>query len=74
MHRDSIGTEIEIKEGAVNWMTAGKGVAHSERTPEYLRTTDKHLHGLQIWVALPKELKQWNPSFSTLTKKISHIG
>ncbi len=52
MHRDSLGTELEIKPGAVNWMTAGKGVVHSERTPEYLRTTDKSLHGLQIWVAL----------------------
>ncbi len=67
MHRDSIGTEIEIKPGAVNWMTAGKGVAHSERTPEYLRQTDKFLHGLQIWVALPKELEGMDPTFH-------HIG
>ncbi len=64
MHRDSIGSEIEIQPGAVNWMTAGKGVTHSERTPEYLRTTDKSLHGLQIWVALPKELEETNPTFS----------
>ncbi len=63
MHRDSLGTEIEIQPGAVNWMTAGKGVVHSERTPEYLRNTDKNLHGLQIWVALPKELEQMDPSF-----------
>ena len=63
MHRDSLGSEIEIKPGAVNWMTAGKGVVHSERTPEYLRTTDKTLHGLQIWVALPKELEDMEPSF-----------
>src|SRR5690606_15158374 len=49
--------------GAVNWMTAGKGVVHSERTPENLRNTDKNLHGLQIWVALPKELEQMDPSF-----------
>jgi len=63
MHRDSIGTEVEIKPGAVNWMTAGKGVVHSERTPEYLRTTDKVLHGLQIWIALPKELEDIEPSF-----------
>ena len=40
-HRDSIGSAIEIQPGAVNWMTAGKGVTHSERTPEYLRHTDK---------------------------------
>ncbi|MFV0180873.1 pirin family protein [Empedobacter falsenii] len=64
MHRDSLGTELEIKPGAVNWMTAGKGVVHSERTPEYLRTTDKTLHGLQIWVALPKELENMEPSFT----------
>mgnify|MGYP001178149779 CR=1 FL=1 len=63
MHRDNLGTEIEIQPGAVNWMTAGKGVVHSERTPEYLRNTDKNLHGLQIWVALPKELEQMDPSF-----------
>lgn len=62
-HRDSLGSAIEIKPGAVNWMTAGKGVVHSERTPEYLRTTDKSLHGFQIWVGLPKELEQTEPSF-----------
>lgn len=64
MHRDSIGSEIEIKPGAVNWMTAGKGVVHSERSPEYLRNTDKSLHGLQIWVALPKTLEETEPSFT----------
>lgn len=64
MHRDSLGTEIEIKPGAVNWMTAGKGVVHSERTPEYLRTSEKFLHGLQIWIALPKELEETEPSFT----------
>jgi redox-sensitive bicupin YhaK (pirin superfamily) len=64
MHRDSIGSEIEIKPGAVNWMTAGKGVTHSERTPDYLRTSEKQLHGLQIWVALPKELEEMDPDFT----------
>src|SRR4051812_7976709 len=63
MHRDTLGTAIEIKPGAVNWMTAGKGIVHSERTPEYLRHSDKYLHGLQIWVALPKELEQMDPEF-----------
>ena len=63
MHRDSLGTEIEIKPGQVNWMTAGKGIVHSERTPDYLRHSDKMLHGLQIWIALPKELEQMEPSF-----------
>lgn len=65
-HKDSIGSDIVIEPGAVNWMTAGKGVVHSERTPEYLRTTDKHLHGLQIWVALPKELEEMEPEFHHL--------
>lgn len=64
MHRDSIGSVMEIKPGAVNWMTAGKGVVHSERTPEYLRHSEKHLHGLQIWVALPKDLEETEPSFT----------
>lgn len=63
MHKDSLGTEIEIKPGQVNWMTAGKGIVHSERTPQYLRQSDKMLHGLQIWVALPKDLEQMNPEF-----------
>ncbi len=62
-HRDSLGTAMEIKPGAVNWMTAGRGVVHSERTPEYLRQRDKFLHGLQIWVALPKELEFQEPEF-----------
>lgn len=62
-HKDSLGSDIEIKPGAVNWMTAGKGVVHSERTPEYLRHTEKHLHGFQIWVGLPKHLEQSEPTF-----------
>ncbi len=64
MHRDSIGSVVEIQPGAVNWMTSGKGVVHSERTPEYLRHSEKHMHGLQIWVALPVELEEMEPSFT----------
>lgn len=64
VHRDSLGTEMEIKPGAVNWMTAGKGIVHSERTPDRLREQQKKVHGLQIWVALPKELEQNEPTFS----------
>jgi len=64
MHKDSLGMEVEINPGAVNWMTAGSGIAHSERTPERLRKSDKFLHGLQIWVALPVELEEMKPSFS----------
>ena len=63
MHRDTLGNEVEIKPGAVNWMTAGKGIVHSERTPEYLRNSHINMHGLQIWVALPQELEQMEPEF-----------
>lgn len=63
MHRDSLGTAVEITPGAVNWMIAGHGIVHSERTPERLRKVDKHMHGLQIWVALPKALEEIEPSF-----------
>ena len=62
-HRDSLGSAVEIKPGAVNWMTAGKGVVHSEMTPGYLRNSDQFLHGFQIWVALPKEMEQSEPTF-----------
>ncbi|TKC04370.1 pirin family protein [Pedobacter frigoris] len=63
MHKDSLGTEVEIKPGQVNWMTAGKGIVHSERTPAYLRNSTKVMHGLQIWVALPKHLEEMEPEF-----------
>lgn len=69
MHRDSIGNQLEIMPGEVNWMTAGKGVVHSERTPDHLRQSEKKLHGLQIWVALPKHLEQMEPSFTHLRKE-----
>ncbi|HEY0245024.1 MAG TPA: pirin family protein, partial [Mucilaginibacter sp.] len=63
MHKDGLGTEVEIKPGQVNWMTAGSGIVHSERTPAYLRDKEKSIHGLQIWVALPKALEEMPPSF-----------
>lgn len=63
MHRDSLGNTVEIKADAVNLMTAGKGIVHSERTPEYLRYSEKEIHGLQIWIALPKELEKMDPEF-----------
>lgn len=67
MHRDSLGTEMEITPGAVNWMTAGKGVVHTERTPERLRKSKKMLHGLQIWVALPIDKEQCEPNFAHIS-------
>lgn len=69
MHRDTLGTEIEIQPDAVNWMTAGRGIVHSERTPEYLRHSQKPMHGLQIWVALPKHLEQMEPEFFHVDKE-----
>jgi len=69
MHRDSLGTAVEITPGAVNWMTAGRGIVHSERTPERLRHVDKPMHGLQIWVALPKELEEMEPAFHHVEAK-----
>lgn len=64
MHRDSIGTEQRISPGAVNWMTAGKGVVHSERSPDDLRGKAMRMHGLQIWVALPAPDEEMEPYFT----------
>jgi len=68
-HKDSLGNHVVIKPGQVNWMTSGSGIVHSERTPEYLRRTDKILHGLQIWVALPKALEKMEPEFFHVEEK-----
>ena len=62
-HRDSLGFDQEITPGAVNWMTAGRGIVHSERTPDALRTGGSALHGLQVWLALPEETEETEPSF-----------
>ena len=67
-HRDSLGNALEIKPGEVNWMTAGKGIVHSERTPDYLKNTNKKFHGLQIWIALPKDKEQMDPEFIHIEK------
>lgn len=63
VHRDSLGTLAEITPGEVNWMTAGKGISHSERTHESERGQARPLHGLQFWIALPDELEDCEPSF-----------
>jgi redox-sensitive bicupin YhaK (pirin superfamily) len=62
-HRDTLGTIQDIGPGDVNWMTAGRGIAHSERTPAALRETGQPLHGLQTWVALPKADEETAPAF-----------
>ncbi|WP_435625637.1 pirin family protein [Flagellimonas sp.] len=64
MHEDSMGTKQRISPGSVNWMTAGKGVSHTERTPKDLRNGKVFTaHGYQIWIALPKELEEMAPEF-----------
>jgi redox-sensitive bicupin YhaK (pirin superfamily) len=65
LHRDSLGTAQVIRPGDVNWMVAGRGIVHSERTPSDLRRKPggTALHGIQIWIALPKEHEEDVPSF-----------
>lgn len=63
LHRDSLGSELVIRPGAINWMTAGRGIVHSERTPPELWRTGSRIHGLQIWVALPRDLEEAEPDF-----------
>jgi redox-sensitive bicupin YhaK (pirin superfamily) len=62
-HRDSVGSEIDIHPGEVNWMTAGRGITHSERF-DRLRQTGGNLHGVQAWVALPIEDEETDPAFA----------
>lgn len=63
MHRDSLGSAQVIKPGEVNWMTAGRGIVHSERTPQELRGNSSRLHGIQTWIALPKSHEETDPAF-----------
>lgn len=63
LHRDSEDSIQEIRPGAVNWMTAGRGIVHSERTPEHERSIETTLHGIQTWVALPDEHEETEPWF-----------
>lgn len=63
MHRDSLGVVQSIRPGDVNWMVAGKGIAHSERTRPELRKSGAPLHGIQSWFALPKAHEQTEPTF-----------
>lgn len=62
-HRDSLGSLADIRPGEVNWMTAGRGIAHSERTPPDERRDGQMLHGVQIWVALPQVDAELAPEF-----------
>ncbi len=62
-HKDTLGTDLVIRPGAVNWMTAGRGIVHSERTPPEERANGQSMHGLQIWVALPEYEQDCPPAF-----------
>ncbi len=64
MHRDSLGSEQLIEPGAINWMSAGRGIVHSERRPQHLREATYVVHGLQLWTALPREHEESDPSFT----------
>ncbi len=64
MHRDSLGTVMAIRPGAVNWMSAGRGIAHSERTAADHRNGGEPLHGLQCWVALSRDQEEGTPFFA----------
>jgi redox-sensitive bicupin YhaK (pirin superfamily) len=65
MHRDSLGTAQLIRPGDVNWMVAGRGIVHSERTPPEVREAPggARIHGIQTWIALPREQEETAPSF-----------
>jgi hypothetical protein len=64
MHRDSLGSAMPIRPGEVNWMTAGRGIVHSERTPTERRVDHEPIHGLQMWVALPAAKEEIEAGFA----------
>src|SRR5207253_337260 len=66
VHRDSLGTLQSIRPGDVNWMTAGMGIVHSERTPSELRATGSRIFGIQLWVGLPASDEEVAPAFQHL--------
>jgi redox-sensitive bicupin YhaK (pirin superfamily) len=63
LHRDSLGTEKTIEPGAVNWMQAGRGIVHSERTSAERKRSGQRLFGIQTWMALPEEQEESDPAF-----------
>lgn len=63
LHRDSLGSAQTIRPGDINWMTAGRGIVHSERTDPAIRDRQNHLHGIQLWVALPRAHEETEPEF-----------
>jgi redox-sensitive bicupin YhaK (pirin superfamily) len=64
VHRDSVGSVQAIEPGAINWMTAGRGIVHSERAPAEVANQPQRTHGLQLWTGLPRAREEAEPSFS----------
>jgi redox-sensitive bicupin YhaK (pirin superfamily) len=74
LHRDSIGNHLEIQPGDVNWMTAGRGIVHSERETFEVRANEHAINGLQSWIALPEEMAELEPSFiHTKKRDLPHL-
>ena len=69
LHRDNLGYEQEIQPGDIHWMTAGKGIVHSERETEKVRNSNHTLHGLQLWVALPDDKQEIDATFHHHSKE-----
>src|SRR5207244_11554580 len=73
MHRDSEGNALEITPGAMNLMTAGRGIAHSERSPADARQGSEGMFGIQSWIALPQAHEETEPSFQRFVAESLHI-
>lgn len=69
-HKDSLGSDLSIEPGAINWMTAGRGIVHSERTPEPERSQGLTINGIQLWVALPEQYEEIAPTFVHHPKEV----
>jgi redox-sensitive bicupin YhaK (pirin superfamily) len=69
VHKDSLGSDLAIAAGDVNWMTAGRGIVHSERTGSERRKSGGAMHGIQSWVALPTEAEEMEPAFQHVDRK-----
>lgn len=67
-HRDSLGNQQLIEPGAINWMTAGHGIVHSERTPDNVKATGSRINGIQCWVAMPEDQEEIAPQFTHYPK------
>jgi redox-sensitive bicupin YhaK (pirin superfamily) len=75
VHKDSLGSDQAIRPGDLNWMTAGRGIVHSERTGDALRKSGSAVHGIQSWVALPTEHEETEPSFQHIAgKSLPELG